>query len=126
LRNVLYPFKKSNAFAIDRLDQRNPTCHFGIMSGVPNRIDVEILQDVGRLAFGDRWQRSLAAELGFSQSLISMILSGKTPMSDEFRNKLESYCQRLENELETRAATARALKFEMRMNTMRKKASSVR
>jgi hypothetical protein len=96
------------------------------MVGDHHRTDVEILQDVGKLAFGSRWQRSLAAELGFSQGLVSMILAGKAPMSDEFRSKLESYCQRLENESETRASNARALKFEMRMNAISKRAKSKR
>ncbi len=74
------------------------------------KTDIEFLQETGELAFGAQWRRHLAAEIGVSHSLISMILHRKMEMSGIVKINVIAYLDRLAQEFEARAHEARALR----------------
>jgi plasmid maintenance system antidote protein VapI len=48
------------------------------------------LAAVGKLLYGDRWQRRLAQQIGISVALMSMIVAGDRVVTDDVQRKLSA------------------------------------
>jgi transcriptional regulator with XRE-family HTH domain len=71
------------------------------------------LTAAGELLYGDRWQRRLAQQMGISVALLSMIVSGDRPTTDDVQRKLAAALKREAGRLRSSADKLDRLRAEI-------------
>ncbi|MPR05551.1 hypothetical protein [Microvirga tunisiensis] len=66
------------------------------------------IRAAGLRMYGPRWVRAMAAAIGVSPSLLSMVATGKRPVTADLREKIPAVFERRRKELEKAKADLEA------------------